>query len=311
MSTENSQPLVSTIAVCYNHARYLEETLDSILAQTYPNIQLIIMDDCSQDNSVEVIREWIARNGVDCTFIAHEENQGLCKTLNEALGICKGEYLQLIACDDIMLPEKTRHQVKRFSKLSEEVAVVYSDADQMNEEGVRQNKLMIKSAWGFEKMPEGRVFDKLLDGNFIPALTVMIRRQAILDVGGYDEDLPFEDYDMWLRVSRRFLFAFDEYTSAVYRKHSDNYHKKLDFPKWEYWLFLKHKNTERGRRKVEEAVLKLYFSGCRSNRELRDFRRRFFRLKSTGVALNLFVKLGIPNRWYSKTARMYQRFFRK
>ena len=76
-----TDPLVSIVALCYNHESYLKETLDSILNQTYKNIQLIIIDDCSKDNSISLIKNWIHKNKVECVFIAHKENRGVCKSL--------------------------------------------------------------------------------------------------------------------------------------------------------------------------------------------------------------------------------------
>ena len=128
-------PLVSIVALCYNQERFLEETLDSIKAQTYPNIQLIIMDDCSQDGSVAKIEEWIKKNKVDCKFIAHEKNQGLCRTLNEALEYCDGIYYQAFACDDIMFPDKIERQVREFEKSEEDVMVIFSDGVLIDEYG--------------------------------------------------------------------------------------------------------------------------------------------------------------------------------
>ena len=85
-------PLVSIVAICYNHEKFVKETLDSILHQTYSNIQLIIIDDCSQDNSVSEIKNWIKMNSVDCVFIERTENSGLCKNLNEGIVVSKGKY---------------------------------------------------------------------------------------------------------------------------------------------------------------------------------------------------------------------------
>ena len=102
----NNSPLVSIIACCYNHEKYVEETLGSIKSQTHGNIELIIIDDFSTDQSVKKISNWIEKNKYSCTFIKNTENLGVVKTLNKALKKCNGKYFSIIACDDIFLKKK-------------------------------------------------------------------------------------------------------------------------------------------------------------------------------------------------------------
>src|SRR5690554_4831249 len=107
------QPLVSIVIPCYNHAQFVQESIQSVIEQDYENIELIIIDDGSKDNSVEVIQEMIP--ACEERFVRFEfryrPNKGLCATLNESLEWCEGEYLSCIASDDIMRPDKTSYQV--------------------------------------------------------------------------------------------------------------------------------------------------------------------------------------------------------
>jgi len=214
---EAQKPLVSVIAVCFNHSRFLAECLDSIRNQTYKNVQLLIIDDCSTDSSVLTIRDWISRTKMDCTFLVHKENMGVCSTLNEALSYANGKYVAMIATDDIWMPEKLARQVAHLESLSESAGVLYSDAYQINEDGDQLPRLFIESHRHFAVAPEGNILPALLEGNFIPAMTTLIRRTALETVGPYDERLAYEDFDMWLRLSHRFMFAFSPYISAKYR----------------------------------------------------------------------------------------------
>ena len=129
----NNQPLVSIVACCYNHEKYIEETLDSIISQTYGNIEIIIIDDFSTDQSVKKINMWIEENKCKCLFIKNTENLGVVKTLNKALKKCNGKYFSLIACDDIFLKKKIENQIKIFENLSEEFVAIYSDAYTIDE----------------------------------------------------------------------------------------------------------------------------------------------------------------------------------
>jgi glycosyltransferase involved in cell wall biosynthesis len=211
------QPLVSAIALCYNHSAFVVQCLESIRAQTYPNIELIIMDDCSTDDSVAIIENWISRQGIDCTFVVHRQNQGLCRTLNEAIRLAHGEYISLIATDDTWLPGKLSRQVAMMESAADSVGVVYSDAYQINDHGERLPDMFMDGYRRFLAVPEGDLKERLVVGNFIPAMTTLIRRTVYERVGYYDELLLFEDWDFWLRVAEHFTFAFSPYPSANYR----------------------------------------------------------------------------------------------
>lgn len=210
-------PLVSVIAVCYNHERFVIECLDSIRIQTYSNLQIIIMDDCSQDDSVEIIRNWIERYGVECSIIAHQKNQGVCRTLNEALELAQGKYISLIATDDTWLPDKITRQVAIMESMPENVGIIYSDAYQMDENGQRLPDMFIAAHRKLDSVPEGDLLEHFIVGNFIPAMTTLIRRAVYDRVGLYDEKLIFEDWDFWLRAANHFHFAYSPYPSANYR----------------------------------------------------------------------------------------------
>ena len=129
------RPLLTVLAVCYNHARYLNECLDSIHAQTYQDFELIITDDGSTDGSADLIRKWVEQHGRACRFIAHARNVGLCRTLNEALAAVRGKYLARISTDDVWLPRKLERQLAVMESLPERVAVLYGDAYQMRADG--------------------------------------------------------------------------------------------------------------------------------------------------------------------------------
>jgi glycosyltransferase involved in cell wall biosynthesis len=210
-------PLVTVIAVCYNHSRFALESLESIRHQTYQNIQLIIIDDCSTDDSVAVIQNWMAAHQVESTFIAHAENKGVCATLNECLAHARGKYVSLIATDDVWVLDKIENQVRQMEELPEDVAVLYSDAWQMDESGALLPEMFIESHRSFTSAPEGHIFSVLLESNFIPAMTTLIRKSCLDKVGLYDESLCYEDWDMWLRLARHFNFSFSTSVAAKYR----------------------------------------------------------------------------------------------
>src|SRR5437868_7150756 len=105
-------PLVSAEVLCYNHARFVVECLESVKLQNYPNLELIVNDDASTDNSAALIEAWLAENkSIPHRFIHNKVNRGLCRTLNNALGQASGKYFCGIAADDAWLPGKLLNQV--------------------------------------------------------------------------------------------------------------------------------------------------------------------------------------------------------
>jgi glycosyltransferase involved in cell wall biosynthesis len=210
-------PMVTVIAVCYNHERFVVDCLESIWHQTYRHKQVLVVDDCSSDMSVSLIRSWLRKRDLDWAFIAHDRNCGLCKTLNECLALATGEYISIIATDDLWLPNKLNDQVSIMESLSERVGVVYSDALQIDEAGCVLPRTFIEEQRGFSSLPEGDVFRTLADGNFIPAMATLVRRSCYDRVGHYDEQLCYEDWDMWLRIAVEFEFAASASISAKYR----------------------------------------------------------------------------------------------
>ena len=205
------------IATCYNHERYVEECLESIRNQTYENVQLIVVDDCSTDRSVKVIRSWLARTGTPCTLITHRVNRGICRSRNDAHRRARGRYVSMIATDDTWVPDKLAIQVPMMESLPADVAVLYGDATTMDENSATRPEMVIDLYGYLDSFPDGWVFDDLLRGNFVTSLTALVRRRCIDAVGGYDEALIYEDWDLWLSLSRRYRFVFTPQVFGRYR----------------------------------------------------------------------------------------------
>jgi glycosyltransferase involved in cell wall biosynthesis len=217
--TRIADPLVSTIVLSYNQSRFVRETLESVKSQIYKATQLIIVDDCSSDDSVATIERWLHENRADCTFIRHHENQGICKSLNDSLAAATGKYVSMVASDDVWLPDKIVQQVEMMESLPDHVGVVYSDAFQMDEHGHPLPDMFIAAHRKLSEMPQGQILGVLLEGNFIPGMTTLVRRSCYDVVGLYDESLPWEDWDMWMRIARRYSFLYSPTPFAKYRRH--------------------------------------------------------------------------------------------
>jgi hypothetical protein len=195
-------PAVSVLLTAYNHEDFIEQALESVASQTCRDFEFIVSDDCSTDGSADRIRSWFQRTSMPATLIFNETNLGITKVRNNALRKASGEYVCSLAADDFYEPNRIAVQLAAFKTAPTSVAVIYSDMKVVNAEGL----VTEQSYLGRSLRPEGRVWEALLTRNFVPAPAAMIRRSAIGAVGGYDEQLLVEDYDMWLRLADRFEF---------------------------------------------------------------------------------------------------------
>ena len=188
-------PLVSIIIPCYNHEKYVADAINSIINQTYKNIELILIDDGSQDNSKNVIMGLLDKcnSRFSRVYFDSRINKGLCKTINEALEVCQGKYVSLIASDDLMLPEKTTIQVE-FLERQPDVSGVFAAVELIdNKNNVVGQRISNKTEFSFDEI--------MLNKHDLPTLTQMFRLEEIVSNGGYDDRVKIEDWYMLLKLS--------------------------------------------------------------------------------------------------------------
>ncbi|MFZ5970791.1 MAG: glycosyltransferase [Bacteroidota bacterium] len=198
-------PLVTVVCLCYNHARFVQEALESVWAQTYRNIELIVVDDASTDESKRVI-ERLLQNKPGITFIALTKNEGNCRAFNRAWHIAKGEFIIDLAADDVLLPERVEKGVAAFSERSEIFGVQFGDAEWIDEEG--RSLGFHSDRYPFQTIPQGDVYTEVIQRYFINSPSMMVRRSVFERLCGYDENLAYEDFDFWVRASRSFYFFY-------------------------------------------------------------------------------------------------------
>lgn len=216
-----SYPVVSVGIGSYNNARYLVTLLDSVRAQTYPAIELIVVDDCSTDDSAAVVENWTRQTGYPVTFVQHEKNQGVVRTFSECTQLATGQYVSLVGSDDVLDPELIAQTVAEFDRRGPTCGAVYADCrliDAASEEMAPSFMRHFNPAYA-EAPPEGNLIVPLLRGLYLPTLTTTVRREALEAVGMHDETLFSEDLDMWLRISRHFHFAYLPAVLGSYRVH--------------------------------------------------------------------------------------------
>lgn len=224
MVSNISLPLVSVVVSCYNHQDYIESCLLSILDQDYPDVELLVIDDGSRDNSSSIISGLQEKYGF---YFQARENRGLTRTLNELLTMAKGEFVVPFGSDDIMLQGRLTAQVAHMND-KPEVGICGGNIELIDGQGdlypeARQNRFI-----PFRRMDFEDVFLELKP--YVPATTLMIRKSALLEVGGFDEDNNLEDLMIELRITRAGYFIDClPIPLAQHRKHEGNSSKNIKF----------------------------------------------------------------------------------
>jgi glycosyltransferase involved in cell wall biosynthesis len=210
-SPDGAAPKVSVVVPTFNRAGLLKETVDSILAQTYADFELIIVDNMSVDST----EAYVAGLADPRVRYFRNPNGGII-AVNRNYGIrqARGEYVALCDDDDLWLPEKLERQVPVLDR-APDVGLCYTNASTFDTNGEIAN-------WMMKKVFEGH-YQSLLVGNMIPNSTVLVRRILLEAFGNFDvrpEFVAVEDYSMWLRISRQQRLHYVDESLIRYRVHA-------------------------------------------------------------------------------------------
>ncbi|MCZ8353217.1 MAG: glycosyltransferase [Cyclobacteriaceae bacterium] len=220
LSTESNWPQVTIYTLVYNTGKYVIEAIESVQNNDYPNIQHIIIDDCSTDKqSVHLVENWINENNYPCLFIKHDTNKGVCYSLNEVLSLASGKYMMGIG-DDLFTPTRIIDHVSILEKESN-VAVVFGDVAIIDSKGeIIHQSYFQNQGININQNSAQNFYKNLLYQNVIPAVGASVRTDLVKKVGGFDENLIFEDWDLWLRLAKEFKFYSSSKLAGYYRKHA-------------------------------------------------------------------------------------------
>lgn len=185
---ESRQPLVSVIMPAYNAGRFVEEAVRSVMNQTLQNWELLVLDDCSSDDTVAIVQRLMEEDS-RITLLRNEQNMGVARTRNRGMDLCRGNYIALIDSDDAWHPEKLEKQIARlrgtgadFSYCS--YAIIGADSRKVKPDYL---------------VPEVTTFESLLRENTIGCSTVMLSR-GIVEKFRFETDFYHEDYVLWTRL---------------------------------------------------------------------------------------------------------------
>lgn len=235
----NSRPMVSVIIPTYNRPEQLVAAIQSVLAQTWNDFEIIIVDDCGVDVS-KVVRKI---NDCRISYIRHETNKGLAATRNTALRSANGKYIAYLDDDDEYYPEHLETLLQTLE--SSRAKVAYTDAEKYIYES-KNNEINFKTKF----VEHSEEFDRirLLVQNYIPVLCLMHEKSCLDEVGLFDETMSVhEDWDLWIRIAHKYPFKHIKKTTCGYTLilHSNKNlttTKKLDFIKTMQYIYIKNKN---------------------------------------------------------------------
>ncbi len=217
-----NKPLVSILIPCYNHEMFLDDCIGSIINQDYENIEFLICDDFSPDNSFAVIKNWEERLNErfsSVIILKNDENLGVTKNINRMLKICNGEYVKVLASDDALAPNAISCTVD-FLETDKETDILVVNGHLVKEhehypdfslEGKIYNEIPDFSQNGF--------LERIGRCNHISAPAAFLRKKIFEEYGFYDENIKVEDFEFWLRIfkDRKAKITFLDKALIYYR----------------------------------------------------------------------------------------------
>lgn len=218
------QPAVSVIMPTYNRADYLKKSVQSVLDQTFSKFEIIIINNYSTDNTLDVIS---AFNDNRIKVINFKNEGIIAKSRNQGIMQADGKYIAFLDDDDLWCPDKLELQVKYLGE-HPEFDLVYSNALIIDEHGTRKG--LLKDS---KDAKTGQIFLDLLYENFVPILTVLMKREIFESIGSLTEDTSMigrEDYECWLRASLKYNFGYIDNPLALYRIHSEGVSMAINRP---------------------------------------------------------------------------------
>ena len=203
----------------YNHEKYVGEAIQSVLDQTFQDFELIIINDGSTDHTEAEILKFKDER----IRYYSQENRGLSATLNRGIELARTEYFSFLPSDDLFYQDKLGIQLEAFQANQHDLGIIFSKQTVVNAEGHELLGDPITDWFNVPYRTKEEIFPALFERNFLPAPTMMCRKECFDRVGGFDESLYYcQDYDMWLRILKFYDIRIIEKALLKYRWHGEN-----------------------------------------------------------------------------------------
>ena len=213
---------VTVVCIAYNHGQWIEETLDSVRLQDYPELQLIVVDNGSTDDTADKIREWVAQSAgsLDVQTIYHTESQPYCPLFNQVIASVDSQFLIDLSGDDVLCPQHLSVSVAAL-RANPEAAFSFSDATILEHSGTVNGYYKRDSSGMVTNNPDlENLYVTLIGRSCICSPTVVFDTAILKKEGGYDESLFYEDFDILIRLARNHRAAFSDHIGVLKRKHA-------------------------------------------------------------------------------------------
>lgn len=224
-------PLVSFLIPAYNHERFIERCLDSVLFDEYVNKQLVVINDGSRDRTAQIISNWVSRNrsSLDIRYV-DRENRGIAATLNELTALASGDYLRLGASDDYFLADGTAAQVAYLEANPAKLAVVGDSIVVDDQDRIIHDSAMVglfnvdKARYLTDEGIRREIICRWAIGGPVP----LLRKKGLDAAEGWNENLLIDDWDFFLRLAAMDVIGFIDVKVGAYRVHGTNTSKTRD-----------------------------------------------------------------------------------
>lgn len=212
-----NNPLVTVGVALYNHEKYILKCLESIINQSYSNIELIIIDDGSPDNSYLIAKNYLEKYSDKNITLITRKNKGMCNTLNEIAKLSKGKYISFIGSDDFWFLNKIEDQVN-YLESNDNITLVHSNSIKVDANNKEIGFLDYSS-----KLNSGNIYESIIYGKGgINTPSHLYKTSIYKEIGYYDNTLKFEDTDFWLRLTKKHLIGYINKNHSYYRWHGEN-----------------------------------------------------------------------------------------
>lgn len=197
---------VSVILPTYNRAEILSRSINSLIQQTYADLEIVVVDDASTDDTESVVKSF---NDERINYILHDENRGANVARNTGISQSTGEYIAFQDSDDVWLPQKIQRQIEAFQQARSETGLVSAGVCRVWPD--YQTDYLPGDKWRTQDF-----IRSLIHNNFIPTQAAMIKRECIQKVGNFNNELPrLQDWEMWIRLSKEYNFELVDETLVV------------------------------------------------------------------------------------------------
>jgi glycosyltransferase involved in cell wall biosynthesis len=281
-------PLVSIVINCYNGEKYLRQTIESILDQSYQNLELIFWDNYSTDQSKNIIESYDDKR---IKYFFSENHTTLYQARNLALKECKGDFISFLDVDDYYLKDKIAKQLLYFK--DQKVGVIYSNYyryyEDINKKELLTNKML----------PSGNLTQYILEESQISFMTVMIRKKSLKSLK-YNFDRKYSiigDYDLLYRLSFNWNFYYIKEPLAVYRIHDDNFSKNstLFINELKDWYNKNYSSFVNKKNYVYKKIILFQALEYLSKKQMLIFFTEFWKYPMSFDKIKLFLIIITPN----------------